>query len=296
MAFATATSTPAGPVETAFGQHILVVDAITEGGAAKLDDVKEKIVDALRAENSIGILYDKVNEFEDALGSGATLAEAAAKVGGILSEINNVSRNGLDIDGNPITDDGTDLIQDSAVLDLIWTSAVNETSVIQEGGDDMFFAVRVNSQTPQTERSLSGVKSRAIADWKLVQAIKKANASAAAAAKDNGDNGTISEPFRRNGLGLDHQAAGLIANKAFLQATGASSIVETGSEAIVVKTIEIIAAKDAEIDETTKIVTEVMNNAMKEDMLNMVLLSLSEKHDLQLNVAPVQQLLVGRQQ
>ena len=82
VAFATATGTPAGPVETAFGQHILVVDAITEGGAAKLDDVKAKIVDALRAENSIGILYDKVNEFEDALGSGATLAEAAAKVGG----------------------------------------------------------------------------------------------------------------------------------------------------------------------------------------------------------------------
>jgi peptidyl-prolyl cis-trans isomerase D len=193
----------------------LVVDAITEGGAAKLDDVKEKIVDALRAENSIGILYDKVNEFEDALGSGATLAEAAAKVGGTLAEINNVSRNGLDIDGNPVNGDGADLIQDSAVLDLIWTSAVNETSVIQEGGDDMFFAVRVNSQSPQTERSLNDVKSRAIADWKLVQAIKKAKASAEAAVKANDDNGTITEPFRRNGLGLDHQAAGLIAIKPF---------------------------------------------------------------------------------
>ena len=296
VAFATAAGTPAGPVETAFGQHILVVDAITEGGAAELDDVKDKIVDALRAEQSIGILYDKANEFEDALGSGATLAEAAAKVGGTLAEINNVSRNGLDIDGNPVNGDGADLIQDSAVLDLIWTSAVNETSVIQEGGDDMFFAVRVNSQSPQTERSLNDVKSRAIADWKLVQAIKKAKASAEAAAKANDDNGTITEPFRRNGLGLDHQAAGLIANKAFSQATGASSIVETGSEAIAVKTIEIVAAKDAEIDETSKIVIEVMNNALQEDMLNMVLLSLSEKHDLQLNVAPVQQLLVGSQQ
>jgi peptidyl-prolyl cis-trans isomerase D len=145
---------------------------------------------------------------KDALGSGATLAEAAAKVGGTLAEINNVSRNGLDIDGNPVNGDGADLIQDSAVLDLIWTSAVNETSVIQEGGDDMFFAVRVNSQSPQTERSLNDVKSRAIADWKLVQAIKKAKASAEAAAKANDDNGTITEPFRRNGLGLDHQAAG----------------------------------------------------------------------------------------
>ena len=60
--------------------------------------------------------------------------------------------------------------------------------------------------------------------------------------------------------------------------------------------MDTFAAKDAEIDETSKIVMEVMNNAMKEDMLNMVLLSLSGKHDLQLNVAPVQQLLVGSQQ
>ena len=81
-----------------------------------------------------------------------------------------------------------------------------------------------------------------------------------------------------------------------MQAAGASSIVETGSEAIAVKTIEVVAAKDAEIDETSKIVIEVMNNALQEDMLNMVLLSLSEKHDLQLNVAPVQRLLVGSQQ
>ena len=295
-AFATATGTPSGPVETAFGQHILVVDAITEGGPAQLEDVKAKIAGVLRAENSIGILYDKVNEFEDALGSGATLAEAAATVGGKLAKIENVSRKGLDIDGNPINGDGADLIQDSAVLDLIWASDVNETSVIQEGGDDMFFAVRVNSQSPQTERSLSNVKGRAIADWKLVQAIKKAKASAKAAAKANDDNGTISEPFRRNGLGLDHQAAGLIANKAFSQVTGASSVIETGSEAIAVKTIEIVSATDAEIAKTSKIVIEVMNNALQEDMMNMVLLSLSEKHDLQLNAAPVQQLLVGSQQ
>ena len=68
------------------------------------------------------------------------------------------------------------------------------------------------------------------------------------------------------------------------------------AEAIAVKTTELVAAKDAEIDETSKIVIEVMNNALQEDILNMVLLSLSEKHDLQLNVAPVQQLLVGSQQ
>ena len=35
---------PAGPVETAFGQHIILVEKITMGGQAVLADVKEKII------------------------------------------------------------------------------------------------------------------------------------------------------------------------------------------------------------------------------------------------------------
>lgn len=295
IAFRSDAGSPAGPVETAFGQHVIIVDKITAGGQAVLVDVKDKIIATLRAEQSIDLLYDKANEFEDAIGSGATLREAVEKVGGSLVNVPNVSRNGLNIDGNPIRGDGADLTQDTAVLDLIWSSEVNEISVIQEGGDDMFFAVLVNSESPQQERSLADVHTRVVTDWKQMEAIKKAKISAEAAAKLNDDNGTISEPFRRNGLGFDHQAAGIIANLAFKQAIGSSNVVETGSEAIAVKTVDIIAASDTEIEETSLLVVEVLNNALREDMLNMVLLSFSESHDLQLKPAGVRQLLVGTQ-
>ncbi len=295
IAFSSETGSPTGPVETAFGQHVIIVDKITMGGQALLPDVKEKIIATLRAEQSIDLLYDKANEFEDAIGSGATLREAAEKLGGSLVTVENVSRNGRDIDGAVITGDGANLIQDTAVLDLIWSSDVNETSVIQEGGDNMFFAVEVNSESPQQERSLDDVKARVIADMKRIEAIKKAKASAEAAAKLNNDNGTISEPFRRNGLGFDHEAAGIIANQAFDQASGSSGVVETGNEVIAVKTVKIVPAGDKEVKETTKIVVEVLNNALREDMLNMVLLALSESHDLQLNPAGVRQILVGTQ-
>ena len=293
IAFSSQTASPAGPVKTAFGQHIIVVDKITMGGQAVLADVKEKITATLRAERSVDLLYDKANEFEDAIGSGATLREAVKKLGGSLITVENVSRNGRDMDGALITGDGANLIQDSAVLDLIWSSDVNETSVIQEGGDDVFFAVKVNSESPQQERSLADVRARVINDLKRVEAIKKAKSSAEAAAKLNDDDGAISEPFRRNGLGFDHEAAGIIANQAFNQAIGSSGVVETGNEAIAVKTVEIVPADDKEIKEATKLVVKVLNNALREDMLNMILLSLSESHDLQLNPAGVRQILVG---
>ena len=54
-----------------------------------------------------------------------------------------------------------------------------------------------------------------------------------------------------------------------------------------------IAAEYLGIEETTNLVVKVLNNALSEDMLNMVLLFFSESHDLQLNPAGVRQILVG---
>ena len=79
------------------------------GGQAELADVKEKIIATLRAEQSIDLLYDKANEFEDAIGSGATLAEAVEKLGGSLVTVENVGRNGLDIDGAQLPVTGPNL-------------------------------------------------------------------------------------------------------------------------------------------------------------------------------------------
>ncbi len=216
-------------------------------------------------------------------------------MGGRVDFVEHVDRNGLTIDGVPVSGNVADLVQDSNVLGLIWETGVNEVSVMQESNDDLFFVVEVTSQTPQRERSLEEVRARVTADWKTVEAIKKAREQADANAARNSDDGDLTEPFRRNGTGLDHQAAGLIARAAFGQNTGTSSVIETGSEAIVVKTSEIMAPKPEEIDATSQYVREVMGSAMREDMLNMVLISLSAKHGLQMNTASVRQLLIGSQ-
>ena len=79
---------------------------------------------------------------------------------------------------------------------------------------------------------------------------------------------------------------------AFTQNSGDIQIVETGREAIAVRTVDIIPASDEELKETTKLVLTVMNNAIRDDMTNLLLLTLSQKHDLQINL-PVQKLLLG---
>ena len=297
-AFAAEAGAVVGPVQTAFGFHLLSIDTITAGGVTQLNDVREQIISTLRGEQAINLLYDRVNMLEDALGSGATIEEAINKAGGRLDIATDIDRQGQTIDGMPAAGQVGELLQDGAILELIWDSELNEVSVIQEGSDDMFFVVNVSTETEPRERRLDEVRAQVISDYKRVEAVKSARAAAeAVAATADGDQDTAPVPaFRRNGIGLDHEAAGLIARAAFEQNSGDIQVIETGREAIAVRTIDIIPATDEELRDTSDLVLSVMNSALRDDLTNLLLVSLSKKHDLQLNVPAVQQILIGNAQ
>jgi peptidyl-prolyl cis-trans isomerase D len=285
-------------VQTAFGFHLLLIDTITAGGVTQLDDAREQIISTLRGEKAINLLYDRVNMLEDALGSGATIEEAISKAGGRLDIATDIDRQGQTIDGMPAAGQVGELLQDGAILELIWESELNEVSVIQEGSDDMFFVVNVSTKTEARERRLDEVRAQVISDYKRVEAVKSSRAAAeAVAATADGDQDTAPVPaFRRNGIGLDHEAAGLIARAAFEQNRGDFQVIETGREAIVVRTIDIIPATDEELKDTNDLMLSVMNSTLRDDLTNLLLVSLSKKHDLQLNVPAVQQILIGNAQ
>ena len=297
-AFAAEAGAVVGPVQTAFGFQLLSIDTITAGGVTQLDDVREQIISTLRGEQAINLLYDRVNMLEDALGSGATIEEAIKKASGRLDIATDIDRQGQTIDGMPAAGQVGELLQDGAILELIWDSELNEVSVIQEGSDDMFFVVNVSTETEPRERRLDEVRAQVISDYKRVEAVKSARAAAeAVAATADGDQDTAPVPaFRRNGIGLDHEAAGLIARAAFEQNSGDIQVIETGREAIAVRTIDIIPATDEELKDTSDLVLSVMNSALRDDLTNLLLVSLSKKHDLQLNVPAVQQILIGNAQ
>ena len=297
-AFAAEAGTVVGPVQSAFGFHLLSIDTIIAGGVTQLDDVREQIISTLRGEQAISLLYDRVNMLEDALSSGATIEEAINKAGGRLDIATDIDRQGQTIDGMPAAGQVGELLQDGAVLDLIWDSELYEVSVIQEGSDDMFFVVNVSTETEPRERRLAEVRAQVISDYKRVEAVKSARAAAeAVAATADGDKDTAPTPtFRRNGIGLDHEAAGLIARAAFEQNSGDIQVIETGREAIAVRTLDIITATDEELKGTSELVLTVMNSALRDDLTNLLLVSLSTKHNLQLNLPAVQQILVGNAQ
>ena len=115
-------------------------------------------------------------------------------------------------------------------------------------------------------------------------------ASADSAAFDVADETTA---FRRTGTGLDHEAARLIATAAFSQPVGESRVVESGAEAIAVRTETIIAAQGNELAETAQLLRNFDRAAIQQDVLNTLAGDLSQTHDLQIRLGGVQQLLGG---
>ena len=296
-AFKTAAGEFTGPVESAFGFHVIAVDDITPGTDVSLDDVRADITAALRLELATDAIYDSANELEDKLASGASLDQAITAVGGRIVTLRDIDQRGRDIDGEPIAGDAAEMAQDTLVIDVIWNANVDEISILQEGSDDMFFVVEVSEETDGRERRLDEVKARATADWQLVEAIRIARESAQALIDDEASFTDIepSADFRRNGNGLDHEAARLIATAAFAQETGSSTVVETGREAIALRINSIIPADTEELATTTALVADFTANALQLDVLNTLARDLSQTHDLQIRLGSVQQLLVGNQ-
>ena len=295
--FGAASGELAGPAESVFGVHLLFVDDIIPGGETALDEVRDDIRNTLRMEAATDLIYDKVNELEDKIASGATLDEAFAAVNGTVVTIGEIDRRGNDINGIPVAGDAAELAQDSLVLETIWAADIDEIGVVEEGTDDMFFVVEVTGETDARERGLDEVRDRAAADWQTVEAIKAAREAAEAITADAAafDGAELTADFRRNGIGLDHEAARLIASAVFAQGAGESRVVETGTEAIAVRTEDILPVETDELDTSAQMISGVIANSMRQDVLNILARELSQTHDLQVRLGGVQQLLLGSQ-
>ena len=287
----------AGPAESVFGVHLMVVDDIVEGGETSLDEVREDILAILRLEAATDLIYDKVNELEDKIASGATLDEAFDSINGTVVTLTDIDRRGADVDGQLVVGDASEIGQNSLVLEAIWAADIDEIGVVEEGMDDMFFVVEVTGKSDPRERSLEEVRSRAVVEWQTVEAIKAAREAAESAIKAGGifDSAETTTDFRRNGIGLDHESARLIATAVFGQDSGEARVVETGTDALAVRTEAIMPAQGDELDRSTTLVGDMISNSIRQDVLNTLAGELSQTHDLRVQLGSVQQLLIGTQ-
>ena len=250
--FAGALGVIADAIETPFGVYVVELIAVHPAETTSFDEARAGLVDEMQNENAINMVYDSITIFEDAQDGGATLEEAAEIAKARVVTLPNIGRNApLDTDGQNVDDIATS----TAFRGAVWQQPIGVDSGLIADENNTYFALRVDSETPQRTRRLDEVRSQAIAAWKMETAISQTREEAesiiaandfADAVKNAGATLIASPPFLQSGSGFDHEESSLIAAASFAIAKGDRTIVESGGAAMIVLKLDEITEGDAE--------------------------------------------------
>jgi peptidyl-prolyl cis-trans isomerase D len=150
------------PIKGAFGAVLVTVGKIEPGEQKSFEEVKPQIkreIAETRVKDTIGDLRDKI---EDAKASGATLAEAAGKIGLKARTIEAIDRSGRGADGNPVSG----VPKQPDVVNAAFNSdvGVDNEALQSTGGGYLYFDV--TGVTPSRERTLDEVRDKVEQRWR----------------------------------------------------------------------------------------------------------------------------------
>lgn len=184
VAFELPLNQPSQPIRTPLGWHILRVVKIEPAATKTFEQAKGKLEAQLKLEDAADKLDKIANQADDALASGAALADVAAKFGLKTATVAAVDEGGRDPAGKAVTLPAAS----EEILKTAFSTNAGDTSRITDAKDNSIFAVKVEKVTPPALKPLAEVKNIAVTAWQAEQkreaATKEAAALAAAVTPD----------------------------------------------------------------------------------------------------------------
>ena len=161
-AFSLKTDEVSQPIQGKFGVALVKVGKIEPGNQPTYDSVAAKLKHDIAVDRARAEVNDLHNKMEDERGGGASVIEAAKKLGLTAVTIDAVDRSGRAPDGKPVTGlpPGVELIAQAFASDV---GVDNETLQIGNNGFVWFDVLGV---TPSRERTLDEVKDKVEAGWR----------------------------------------------------------------------------------------------------------------------------------
>ncbi|MAL40316.1 MAG: peptidylprolyl isomerase [Thalassospira sp.] len=263
------------PVETALGWHILRVTSVTPGSVQSLDEVRDEIVDGIKQFKAEDAIYDLAANFDEELGAGTPIEDAARDVGAKTYKLNGIVR-GEGLAGENI--DGADEINEK-----IFELENGEESFLEETASGTRYVVRVENVTPSALRPFEDVREDVIAAWKseerqklmvakaeeLANSVNTSDADLSAVASENGASVKESGLTKRTGQGLGADVNPAVAAALFTLEDGKAKAIQTGEDVLVVRLDEIKQANVETAD--AQPVNDELKQAINEDILSQYL-------------------------
>ncbi len=202
-AFAAASGAVVGPIKTVLGWQIAKLTKIEPGRPAELAAVRDRIANQLKSRQASDQLVELANQLDDALAGGASLEDAAKKLGLKIETIEAVARNGEAADGKPIAD----LIGTPRLLPVAFSTETGQTSTLTDDGANGYFILRVDRVTPPALRPLEQVKDEVLADWQSDERDKMASEKAKQALERLKAGEELNKVAQSMGLAVKHSSA-----------------------------------------------------------------------------------------
>lgn len=161
------------PIEGPFGLLIVKVTAVQPGKTPSFEEVKADLaLDAAR-EQALDDILALTTRIEEALGTGATLADAARETGVEARKIEAIDSEGQDPDEKPVAG-----LPAAPFLKVAFETQEKQDSLLTETDDNGFFVLHVDAIRPPAVRPLDTIRSDVVEDWKSDQRWQAARAKA----------------------------------------------------------------------------------------------------------------------
>ncbi|ETR75283.1 peptidyl-prolyl cis-trans isomerase [Afipia sp. P52-10] len=213
------------PVQGRFGVVLTKASKIEPGVTASYDKLAQTIKSEIaidRARNTVRDLHDKM---EDERGGGASVAEAAQKVGLPVVTIEAVDRSGRAPDGGQVSGlpPGIDVVSAAFTADV---GSDNDPLQLNRGpGDSGYLWYDVLGVTPSREQTLDEVKDRVLARWRDDEIDKRLRVKADTLVEELRKGAKLADLAQRSGVKVDTA-------KAFKRGATVTGISPAGVEAI----------------------------------------------------------------
>jgi len=199
-AFALAADAVSAPVKTAFGIHLLHAKSITPGNTQTLDQMKDQIRNNLALGKANDSLVQVLNQLDDSLGGGASVADAAKKLNLTLKTVDAMDNAGADKAGK-------DLGLRPDVIALVQQTESGSTSQVVPLQDGAYAVVQVTGVTPPELKPLTEVKDQVTKDWTADQQMQAVVKQAAQLTDKLRSGGTLAEAAKGLNIELKHSTA-----------------------------------------------------------------------------------------
>ncbi|MEQ9348975.1 MAG: peptidyl-prolyl cis-trans isomerase, partial [Alphaproteobacteria bacterium] len=169
-AFAGDAGSVAGPVESAFGWHVIQVNDVEPGRITPFEEAQAEIGRILAHDRAVEQAITMIEQVEDALAGGASLEQVATDIGLATDGLAAIDPDGRDGDGNPL-----DVPPVREFVAEVFAEQPGETSAALDTADGGFVVFRVGSETPATTRPLADVRTAVADAWRQRQRLAAAS-------------------------------------------------------------------------------------------------------------------------